>query len=354
MNEKKSLMHNKTILFLIGACFVFLVSCQPRQERTVNKAFYYWKSVWALTSAEKAALDSLHIRKLYVKYFDVDWDVASNQPMPKASLQDKTTFDPSLEIVPTVYVVNKSLLNLADSLVPALARKIGHKIEQTSLRLGNPKVQEVQLDCDWTEKSRDKYFRLLQTIRQQLKEKHIQLSVTIRLHQVKYYKRTGIPPVDRGMLMFYNMGAISQLRTKNSIFDPQTAKEYLYNFDEYPLSLDVALPLFSWGVLIRQNKAIALVNELTREELKKNHYFQAVQRNIFKVVGRTVLRNQVFVKGDIIRVEEITPALCLEAAELIEPYLKNDTLSVALYHLNELTLKKYDQPTLEKIYRVFY
>lgn len=347
-------MHNKSMLFLVSACFFCSISCQPRKERVVNKTFYYWKSVWALTSAEKAALDSLHIRKLYVKYFDVDWDAASNQPMPKASLQDKTTFDRSLEVVPTVYLVNKCLLNLPDSLVPALASKICHKIEQTSLRLGKPLVREVQLDCDWTEKSRDKYFRLLQNIRQQLKAKHMQLSVTIRLHQVKYYKRTGIPPVDRGMLMFYNMGAINQLRTKNSIFDLETAKEYLYNFDEYPLPLDVALPLFSWGVLIRQNKAIGLVNELTRDELKKNHYFQAVQRNVFKVVERTVLRNQVFVKGDMIRVEEINPAVCLAAAELIEPYLKNDTLSVALYHLNELTLKKYDQPTLEKIYRVFY
>ena len=79
------------------------------------------------------------------------------------------------------------------------------------------------------------------------KEYRYQLSATIRLHQVKYREETGVPPVDYGVLMYYNMGHISAMGA-NSIYDRSTALRYLGKLREYPLPLDIALPMFAWGV----------------------------------------------------------------------------------------------------------
>ena len=79
------------------------------------------------------------------------------------------------------------------------------------------------------------------------------LSATIRLHQVKYYKQAGIPPVDRGMLMFYNMGKLNALTAENSIYNSNDAAGYIETVDDYPLKLDLALPAFSWAVHFRNS-----------------------------------------------------------------------------------------------------
>ncbi len=76
------------------------------------------------------------------------------------------------------------------------------------------KCRALQIDCDWTTKTAPKYFYFLQQIREKLDAHEdggtfaslAMLSATIRLHQVKYPEKSGMPPVDKGVLMFYNMG----------------------------------------------------------------------------------------------------------------------------------------------------
>jgi len=54
-----------------------------------------------------------------------------------------------------------------------------------------------------------------------------------------------VPPVDKGLLMFYNMGKISpDLNARNSIYNRADAEAYLESLPNYRLSLDVALPVF--------------------------------------------------------------------------------------------------------------
>ena len=64
--------------------------------------------------------------------------------------------------------------------------------------------KEMQVDCDWTQGSRAAYFALLRALRDRLHAQGRRLSATIRLHQVKCSADTGVP-VDRGMLMAYNL-----------------------------------------------------------------------------------------------------------------------------------------------------
>ncbi len=75
------------------------------------------------------------------------------------------------------------------------------------------------------------------------------LSATIRLHQVKYFETTGVPPVKSGMLMFYNTGDLENPSEENSILNIETAELYLSGLEDYPMQLDIVLPLFSWAVV---------------------------------------------------------------------------------------------------------
>ena len=66
------------------------------------------------------------------------------------------------------------------------------------------------------------------------------LSATIRLHQLKFIGESGIPPVDKGLLMCYNMGDLHRLRISNSILETAELKKYIKQLSVYPLKLDVA------------------------------------------------------------------------------------------------------------------
>ena len=65
-------------------------------------------------------------------------------------------------------------------------------------------VKEIQIDCDWTASTQEAYFEFLHYLKEKAKDKQIQLSATIRLHQLSMTP----PPVDRGILMMYNTGDV--------------------------------------------------------------------------------------------------------------------------------------------------
>ncbi|MFN6379113.1 MAG: hypothetical protein ACK4WD_07550, partial [Flavobacteriales bacterium] len=62
---------------------------------SVNRAFYYWKSNdWQIASAELGTLDSLDVKKVYVKFFEVDRDPELGcHPISKTELSIGYTFE---------------------------------------------------------------------------------------------------------------------------------------------------------------------------------------------------------------------------------------------------------------------
>ena len=106
------------------------------------------------------------------------------------------------------------------------------------------KPYEIQFDCDWTETTKEKYFHLLKLARARLNQfgfSTAKISATIRLYQCKYLFKTGVPPVDKGMLMCYNMGNLKNPGTKNFILESYELRKYISSLNTYPLQLDVAV-----------------------------------------------------------------------------------------------------------------
>lgn len=92
----------------------------------------------------------------------------------------------------------------------------------------NPELKAItalQIDGDWTPRTRSAYFRLLSTIKRERPE--LDLSVMVRLHQYRNREANCIPPADRGLLMCYNVAPVKQRQTRDAIYDEAILKGYL-------------------------------------------------------------------------------------------------------------------------------
>ncbi len=336
------------LVFFLLAC---LFSCQsPTPPKHTANAFYYWKSTVQLSDKERITIDSNHVRKLYVKFFDVDWQ---QTPVPKAIVhfQDSLLVK-SCEIVPVIYVTNRTLLNANVAQTDTLAKQIHQKINQLAQKYFIH-FDEIQLDCDWSPKSQRKYFRLLSEIKK-LFRADLTLSATIRLHQIKYADQTGIPPVDRGMLMCYNVADWKKVATKNSIFDTEVIGSYLGNLEAYPLPLDVALPLFRWTAIYRNNRFVAFVNNLDNQRIKQYSFLQKTKEaNRFVVLADTSALGLSLRRGDLFRTESANFHDLLITIEVLRKRIQNQNLTFALYHLDQPTLTYYSDDQVSQLFQAF-
>ena len=334
--------------------FLLILSCD-NEEISVIPAFYYWQSEFSLSQAEKATLNALEVKKLYIKFFDVGWDEGSAQPVPLATVTFPEEIPNATEIVPVVFITNETLEKLGaqnETDIKLLAFKIARKIEYIIELNRLPQPLEIQLDCDWNETTRPSYFLLIEALKAFPPFKELKWSATIRLHQIKYFEKTGIPPVDRGTLMFYNMGDIENAETKNSIFDSNTATPYLDNINEYPLPLDVAIACFSWGLLFDEGKLLKIFYPLYAEDMVDSLFINSNENN-FIAKKNFYFEGQFLAEGNTIKLETQTPESSLAAAKLLGERLKSANRTVILYHLDSNIINHYTNENFTNIYSAF-
>ena len=354
-------------LFLIFAFYFLLSSCSNSEKhtthpaRTITPAFYFWKSTWQPTAYEKQKLDSLKVNNVYLKYFDVDWNAATHQPMPVAMIRFKEK--PAYTITPVVFITNECLQQMDTSQINNLADKIITSIASINTNNSIDNIEEIQIDCDWSANTKNKYFALLNNIKEsfdlltpvkdRIKSTRavpslIQLSCTIRLHQVKFKDQAGIPPVDKGLLMCYNMGNLKSPDAENSIIDLSEFKKYTRALSNYPLDLDVALPIFDWKVWFRDGRYHGITEEFPDSLLMSPVFTK--KNNRYQINQDTILAGYDFKKGDLLRYETSQLQAINDIASDVSDHLKNTRCKVALYHLDAVLLKKYSAHELENIY----
>ncbi|MCG3677325.1 hypothetical protein ACN9J5_04930 [Aliarcobacter butzleri] len=265
----------KKIVILISLILVFALivfSYNKTQKKDIQISFYSWEN-----SFEEQNINE----KLYIKVLDVNF--STKLELLKTNLKETPK-----NFIPVIYITNETMKNVDYSL-------LSKAILET---LKNYKFDEIQIDCDWSLSTRSNYFNLLEDLKEKLNKT---ISATIRLHQIKYYTKTGIPPVDYGVLMYYNMSNIGDFNTKNSILDNEIAKKYHYNFDTYPLKLKLALPLYSQAIQFREEKAISLFEGV--EEKDFNNDFEKLENNKYKVLNSHYFKGRYIYKDDIFRLE---------------------------------------------------
>lgn len=322
------------LLFLTG---LLVMSCQ--EKRTHPISFYHWKTHFSPTPADRHYFRELGCGKVYLRFFDVDTEQGEIQP--KAILRSMEHTLPDARYVPVVFITNRTLPGLSGEAIAGVAEKILTLIGEIEEKNHLPAATEIQIDCDWTERTRENYFRLL-TLLQEKSGRDI--TCTLRLHQIKFYKRTGVPPVCKGYLMCYATSDPADSSTPNSILDLDLLKDYTARIQHYPLDMDVALPLYSWAVVTNHLGKIRLINGITREDMDAER-FRQVSDHLYEARDDLFFHGLYINKGFSVRVEEISPGLLQEARSYLDSQIKKD-YAIVYYHLHEPFLTRF---TLEQL-----
>jgi hypothetical protein len=197
------------------------------------------------------------MKKLYCRYFDVVMDEQQG-PMPNATITFRDSIPEGIEIVPTVFITENCMHQKPDG----LAEKIVQRILQMNETHDIKGVKEIQIDCDFTAKSRKNYYEFLDSLNSQLKTLNLKLSTTIRLHQLSMR----VPPVDYGVLMLYNTGHPMKFMERNPILDMRDVAPYLRYLEDYDLPMGAAYPIFLWH---RKIQGVDIEHVADEEEILK-------------------------------------------------------------------------------------
>lgn len=236
---------------------------------------YYWRTDLRLDSAERTFLSKYNINKVYCRYFDVVMKEGSDEPTPNATISFSDTLPGGIEIIPTIYITEDCIHKPHKD----LAKKIVERIVQMNETNNINNVREIQIDCDYTSRSRKNYYQLLGEIRTCISNMAnragiARLSATIRLHQLAMEA----PPVDYGVLMVYNTGNPRKWQERNPVLDYRDVYPYLGRLDKYPLPLAAAYPVYQW---IRNIQNVRVEHTVEAEEiLKVKHALEKKRGNL--------------------------------------------------------------------------
>lgn len=254
----------KYYLIISLLIFITLLSCTGTAslKSEESNSIYYWRTTFSLSDSEKEFLREHDVRKIYMRFFDVDWDYHTKDKdgvIPEATIRFKDTIPNGIDVVPSVHITTSAIEKMQTG-EDDYAEKIYKRINAICKR-HDIAFSEIQLDCDWTKGTRQPFFRLCEAMRTYMDSTQT-LSSTIRLHQLTQTP----PPVDKGVLMVYNTGNLMEMTSDNSIFSRKDIEPYLRDnrLAEYPLTLDVAYPTYDWSVVFHPGE--------------KKYYFDRIMR----------------------------------------------------------------------------
>ena len=286
----------KTLLGLLLVLMMAGCNCCP--EMNDENAVYYWRTEWRLDSLEHDFLTKYDIHKVYCRYFDVVIDGPdTNEPHPNATITFVDAVPSGLEIVPTVYITEACIHQPHEG----LAQKLVQRIVQMNDTHDITSVKEIQIDCDYTLRSREVYYDFLGEVREEARKHDLRLSTTIRLHQLSM----SAPPVDYGVLMIYNTGNPQKFMERNPILDLRDVQPYLRYLDDYPLALAAAYPVYRW---VRTVSNVPVTQDVDADEI-----------------------------------------LCVKSA--VENERDGLRHTILLYHLDHDNINRYEKETFDAIYR---
>ena len=315
-----------------------------------GNAVYHWKTTFDPDTTEWAFLRRHDIRRLYLRFFDVAMDNAYLSlrlaPVPIATTVFHQPIPDTLDVVPVVYITVDAMRGMTGH-EKEYADKILTRVDAMAARHHLSSICEVQLDCDWTFSTQESFFSLCQHLRDTLHTQNRLLSVTVRLHQL----RKQAPAADRGILMLYNTGSLYDPENGNSIISYSDASSYLRGPKKQgwqSIPLDLAYPVFSWGVCFRNDKFHVLLRTI---DYSDRTLYRPVGDNRYLVLQDHLLEGHQLLRGDLIRFENAPFPEIMKIKRLAEEKLANTPRYTILYHLDSTNLSKYTDDEINDIYR---
>jgi hypothetical protein len=342
-------MKKRVLIFIVSVCAVLLILTFSKSNKAAGRSvlnFYHWKMNAVPSPTVSAALNQCRTQKIYLHFFDVTrntaayWqgDYRSFEPTYVVRNIDKSY--KKYTIIPVVYITNEVMKNIYNEHLNKLADRITRLIRQIADH-HQLKVSTIQLDCDWSSTSRSAYFKLIEKVKV-----HYKVDVTLRLHQIKYPDKTGIPPADSATLMLYNVTKVTDM-TQNSILNLNTVKQYVHKDTTYKLPLKLALPIYSQTVIEYAPGSVEISHNFPKAVLGQPQ-LSSLSGDLYNV-NETVFHEQaVLFKGSRIQVETITPELVAECYKAVTDSRLNFD-EIILYHLDDKQLNSFNLEALEDL-----
>lgn len=385
-SKQKVIIGSALLVALTLGGYYFIYSPSTFSLATSKVSFYSWDNGFGLDTTAYDFLMKHKINHLRIKTLEVGW----NESDQKASIDNHIySYHQQLELdyfrqnslTPVVFIHNDVFYKIDSTSIPQMASLVKRALQIHLLNLAisqnefygvrweklyftlrpheykKDSVQKVydrflknivsyEFDCDWTEKTKDKYFLFLQHAKDTLQAS---IESTLRLHQYKFRDRMGIPPTDAVNLMCYNTGDLKNIQEKNSIFDTQTILSYLKQQKAYPIPLRVAFPTFGWSVVFRNNHFLKIV----QGNITTNPYdrLEKIGGNTFRVTETMyiIYNSEPLQPGDLIRVENVSAEQITETYRQLLSQTEERPEEVIFFDLRS-TITKSDFDELEKIF----
>ncbi len=287
-------------------------------QHAPTNAVYHWKTVLNPTGYEMDFMRKHHVKRMYLKFFDVGTDNLYNgqgvQPVPVATTifngNGKNIENKGIEIVPIVYITVEAL-RLNKPLVDKILERVDAMCKANGI-----KYNELQLDCDWTKDTRATFYAICKDAKQKLHKKRKGLSATIRLHQLRH----NLPDIDYGVLMLYNTESLYNPKVTNSILSSKAVSQYMPHAKS-KVHLDFAYPTYEWNLWFKNGIFMGIVKD---DDVRKGEIRH--EQSDFKEIMNT--------------------------KRIIKSSLKDIEYpsSVIIYHLDSTNLSKYTDNEIDKIY----
>ena len=136
--------------------------------------------------------------------------------------------------------------------------------------------------------------------------------------------------------MLYNVGDLKN-KQQNSTLESSIVKQYINTETDYPLLLNIGLPLFSQTIITNNDNRIKIIKNTERNVLENDDHFKIVDNLNLMVVKDTLYKGFFLSKGYNLKFEEINETVITESFRII----KNSNLKineVIFYHLDEKSL----------------
>jgi len=336
----------RKISILVISVFLFL-GC--KQKSIVHPTFYYWKTDYRNNKAETIYLDQFKAKSLYVRIMDVDFNPDLQLPVPVSPIKFSDPIGQQLNIVPVVFIVNQVFTKIDTLQTIVMANRIAKFVNEKVKQAGKQNYSEIQIDCDWTKTTRNRYFKFLEQLKANPLLKGKTISVTLRLHQVKNIVSSGVPPAEKAILMCYNMGNLRKYGEQNSILDQNEMDIYLKNdLANYPLKLDVALPIFEWAVVFRNKQYAGISKRISKSQLEDKKLFKQRENSILYDLLQDYPQAGLK-QGDVVRWEEVSPEDLLSTSKFLSRYLRPEERNLLFYHLDTDLLKHFTNEDFQKV-----
>lgn len=348
------------LVFIAGMVAAFFAWSKKSKPGYVRVGAYYWRTQLQAEAASVSWMKLIGGERIYLRLFDVDWHpIHTSAPLGEIRYNRYEESDRAFvktwgnQTVPVVFLTNRLFIHLAPSEIGPLADKVLAKIKSTcylqdwSDTTALFPYQELQFDCDWTASTRDKYFRFLEIMRNKT---GVVISATLRLSQVRDRLVMGVPPVDRLMLMAYNLEPVQETEVDNSILNTDLMGNYLKKLKPYPIPVDLALPMFQWAAVFTDTRFKGIIREPKPENWTfaspegRSGWYQVQQDT---VIGRLLIR-----KGDRIRLEVPELSQLKDAARIARAILTKDTLNLVFFHLSPACLNRFPHDKIREVVNV--